>query len=302
MSFVHKITSVAITLAMLASLTACGGNNDTPATTTATADTTTVGQGLAPAETTDIATTAPVEDSVDIEALLEGIPVYDIHYVPDTFLDEFENVCEEKLSEYSGNAILFACRFVEYPDVAIVGQITEINGYKYRGINSVIWKGERYYTPEYCSGPGFDAYITDDFIAIDSTGSATGMAYFIYEGGVEYHDYPKILNNSFPTFTMKDGKMRYSCISDQYYVASNQVFAEFYTNYAGHDDYYGSSGTVELVNGKIEYVEESSSTLEEWYADHPYRNQYGDTLDEFLESIRVLYDLKKEDLGKNWRN
>ena len=76
-----NITATILTLAMLASLTACGENSDTPATTTAPADT-----------TTTTTTTAPVTETVDIEALLEG---YTLHQMTSEELEAFRKTFPE---------------------------------------------------------------------------------------------------------------------------------------------------------------------------------------------------------------
>ena len=71
-----NITATILTLAMLLSLTACGGNNDTPATTTATAATTTANTTPATTTATADTTTTITETTAPVE---EVLPEFDIN-------------------------------------------------------------------------------------------------------------------------------------------------------------------------------------------------------------------------------
>ena len=262
MSFVHKITSVAITLAMLASLTACGGNNDTPATTTATADTTTVGQGLAPAETTDIATTAPVEEVFDVDTFLSDCTVYEV--TTDTATDPL-NVLD-KMSE-ADKPEKIALRFTDAEGLTVLAELadeTEL-GYQYsikraitENVEVVFKSGFVYY------GHSFFVQKTDDTIIIqDSTlgGKKNCTEYHIIKGN-EYHSVLNRFNEDGYVLSLhtSNGEVTYSKDSIQYYYAK-QSFPSLADAYVSEDDFYSEYGTVNFENGKIKYTVETASTI-----------------------------------------
>ena len=260
MSFVHKITSVAIALAMLASLTACGGNSDTPVTTTttttATADTT----------TTITETTAPVEEeTVDIEALLEGYTVYE------AVTTSYDDVVNSAAADNIGNH--FAIRFTDVPNCAIVFksnmigdkgayEIKPITAYAFGQTLDLTFDGHTLYGYD----NGFLFATTSDMICVGMYPSC----YLVSRNDVVLldgsDDVIYYIEKTLDEFS-------YSKWSKAYQVGQ-QAFGELAKAYVSDNDFVCEFGRIVSTVDGISLVTEEKYNAGEWYRSDKFFEHY----------------------------
>ncbi|MBQ7827279.1 MAG: hypothetical protein IJ386_03340, partial [Clostridia bacterium] len=206
----------------------------------------------------------------------------------------------EDFDEYYG------IRFTEYPDIAIIGQVVTEPGvdsvYDQRVMDSVIRNGERHYLTENKRGPGFCAYVTEDFVCITMAASGIGGAFYVYDGGAEHHCRNSLSTNDQQTepwdnngdFSIQDlsesnGIMYYFLYGENYAGSYMSGFRGIDYVYEGPDDMFSENGTVQLVDGKIKYVASETLTVAEWYKTqtgfHEESGCY--TIEEFIEWLKT---------------
>ena len=298
-----NITATILTLAMLASMTACGGNNGTPANTTAT---TTVGDDahIVPPETTETTTTvteettAPVEVPFDVDAFLADATVYEVTTGSVMYTmnaEDSDNSYEVEKKEYHIPFVKFeerrekgeqfsekiALRFTDLNNLTIlVDMYTSETGF-YQEITNII-------TTNYavaCSEPleyserSFSVVVSDDIVVLP--GNYQTDTYLISETG--YINIPTVRDEgnskSKINVFVYENTLRYNYINTLF---SNIVSlgGELTDMYNSEDDLYAEYGKVLLKDGVPCLEMTSKTTIGEWYQSEnfPYakiRDKYG---------------------------
>jgi len=289
MSFVHKITAVAITLAILASLTACGGNSGTPATTTAT---TTVGTGVpdGPSETTET-TTAPVEEeeTFDVDAFLADATVYDV--TTDTATDPLKEL--DKMSD-ADKPKKIALRFTDAEGLTAYMEQSELGSYfithlQKNSLDVPLSENDGLYYGN--NGVSFSHKSGTTIIEI-----AGGLHVFSNYHIIKGEEYNLIKNTAAKSgyalyVSMDDsGELTYRKYNEKYHRYSSE---EILLAYESDDDFYNENGTLYFENGTAVYEAESSMTIGEYFNSDNFelkapRDRYG------VKSMSELAELYRQ--------
>jgi len=235
----------------------------------------------------------------NVDAQLQGMAVHETLYSDKVgFSTFFDKICGEEYTRFMNGEDyhdLVALKFTDCPDVVLIAEINtkaesteHISSKRY--LNSVIWKGERFYTPEFGHAPHIEVEITEDFVCIIAAASGIGKMTYVHDGGVEYHTPRDIMENCALAYICEDeGILGYKYFGDEYrdMLHSNGPLYYLSTEDDFDDLFYGI-GTVQLIDGKIKYVDDITYTLGEWFnsPDGPRDATGCETLEAYSEWIR----------------
>jgi len=203
------------------------------------------------------------------DEFLKTMPVYEISYEKNCSIDAFDRYGAEEYSKFErGDDFneFFALRFREYPDIYLIVEVVQKNGiesvYHQRYLHGVIRNGKTLIVSGDFYGPAIFVDITEDFVCVSGRASGIGEMIYFHNGGVESFlssdigDWGHIVQ-----LHESNNNVQYVFFSYQYPRQS----AGLHFSYTSPDDRFYDTGTVQLVNGRIQYITEISYTIGTWY-------------------------------------